>query len=416
MQADLALPPAVPDSFFTSHAVQACFVDTLLLSPDTSALCITWDNGHVGEHLAVHEPGSYIARYFTKDCRYVTDTLNVVFAALPIVDTNSYSCMEAGTGKVKARNRSGDVTDKQFTWKAGDGSIIRTVYGQQSDSIVGLLPGDYTLQISTTYGCDTFVPFAVKPIPTPVAVVDVDTLVCAGEQVQFHNVAPQLFNQWDFGDGYSSQEVAPAHSYKQGGYYAAVLQVTNMEGCSGYDTSLIHVQELLLQLLPSTTTALRGEAVTLSSRAPEPYTVLGWTPARFFADQQAYTQNLHIFKTDTFWVQGQSTITGCTSSASAIIQVEPYVSMPNAFSPNGDGLNDYFRPVIVGKDYLINYLQIFNRWGQLVWSGYGSQAEQGWDGSYKGHPADAGTYFYTIGVTLKMGKQVSAKGDVSLVR
>lgn len=89
--------------------------------------------------------------------------------------------------------------------------------------------------------------------------------------------------------------------------------------------------------------------------------------------------------------------------------------VPNAFSPNNDGRNDKFRilPTCVLNKY---HIQIFSRWGEKVYSSF--TLNDGWDGTYKGKPADVGVYYYLITATpddLSKG-EVFLKGDVTLIR
>ena len=87
--------------------------------------------------------------------------------------------------------------------------------------------------------------------------------------------------------------------------------------------------------------------------------------------------------------------------------------VPNAFSPNGDGKNDIFRPIAIGYRNL-NHFRIFNRWGEKVY--FGQSLDSGWDGYYKGRPAELGVYFWELSYTDRLGKQGIMKGDVTLMR
>ena len=86
--------------------------------------------------------------------------------------------------------------------------------------------------------------------------------------------------------------------------------------------------------------------------------------------------------------------------------------MPNAFTPNGDGFNDIFR--IPPKVFLhLEEFSIFDRWGNKVFST--RNINEGWDGRFKGHLLDAGSYVYFISGTNEKG-DVRAKGTVVLIR
>lgn len=89
--------------------------------------------------------------------------------------------------------------------------------------------------------------------------------------------------------------------------------------------------------------------------------------------------------------------------------------VPNAFTPNNDGINDVFYPSLTGEDcYQSKYmLHIYNRWGQMVFDAY--EATNGWNGTYKGKPAETGVYHYYMQLTSARGVR-TLKGDISLIR
>ncbi len=89
--------------------------------------------------------------------------------------------------------------------------------------------------------------------------------------------------------------------------------------------------------------------------------------------------------------------------------------VPNAFSPNGDGINDRFAPIPHSNSNIHSYrMELFNRWGQSVFSAF--EINMQWDGTYNGTPADAGTYFYYISAECMEGTEFIQKGDVMLIR
>ncbi len=89
------------------------------------------------------------------------------------------------------------------------------------------------------------------------------------------------------------------------------------------------------------------------------------------------------------------------------------IYVPNAFSPNGDGINDLFQ---VYPDYKLKLtrIQIFDRWGEMVYDG--DDALQGWDGSYKGTPQSTGVYIYQIDALWPTGKVAHVRGSLTLIR
>ena len=105
---------------------------------------------------------------------------------------------------------------------------------------------------------------------------------------------------------------------------------------------------------------------------------------------------------------------GCSDTAtkSIVVYDDFLVYVPNSFTPNGDGINDSF--LIYGTGIKITDMQIFNRWGQLIFQTNALGA--GWDGSYKGQPAEPGVYAYKIRVTADNGNIKDLSGHVSLLK
>ncbi len=88
--------------------------------------------------------------------------------------------------------------------------------------------------------------------------------------------------------------------------------------------------------------------------------------------------------------------------------------MPNAFSPNGDGMNDQIFPIQVGDATLLLF-EIFNRWGERVFTGSGDVLK--WDGTHKGKDEELGVYVYLLRFRdNKTNKEFFRKGNITLVR
>jgi gliding motility-associated-like protein len=109
-------------------------------------------------------------------------------------------------------------------------------------------------------------------------------------------------------------------------------------------------------------------------------------------------------------------IHGCTDTVTNCLEVNPVFNLyiPSAFSPNGDGKNDVFRPV---GQYIKNYeMYIFDRWGMELF--HTLDIANGWDGSVKGGStvSQEDTYVYKINVTDSQNKQHSFIGNVTIIK
>ncbi len=97
-------------------------------------------------------------------------------------------------------------------------------------------------------------------------------------------------------------------------------------------------------------------------------------------------------------------------------QVKVFVTnftIPNAFTPNGDGNNDVFRVLIANDLVAVKSFRVYNRWGQNVY--YTNNKFEGWDGTFKGTPCEGGTYFYLLEVSIG-NESYDYKGDINLLR
>lgn len=105
---------------------------------------------------------------------------------------------------------------------------------------------------------------------------------------------------------------------------------------------------------------------------------------------------------------------GCTDTGFVQIDIDYTmpVLIPNAFSPNGDGINDVFR--VAGITYQKGTIAIYNRYGREIFRS--ENINQGWDGTTAGQACDAGTYFYVIELSYPDGNSRTRRGDIMLLR
>ncbi len=112
---------------------------------------------------------------------------------------------------------------------------------------------------------------------------------------------------------------------------------------------------------------------------------------------------------------------GCTVTGQVFLEVEQAVAyyIPNAFSPNEDQINDRFFVSGNSKVQAIKKIEIFNRWGAIVYQDLNlplNDSDRGWDGNFKGQRISSGVYVYMIELILADGTIVLASGDITLVR
>lgn len=194
---------------------------------------------------------------------------------------------------------------------------------------------------------------------------------------------------------------------------------TSIYGCDSLDRTVhISIEDFKLNLTIDPAEPYVGEVIHFRTEANTDYNIESWQPFSQFKEQHFKEQNVVAGLSSTVVVTGKSK-NDCIDSTSITYTVMPLqhdVFIPNAFTPNGDGLNDCFLPrFYMKRAYNISRLQIFDRWGESIYNSTGNGTK--WDGNYlNGSPADMGTYHYLIMVKFVDGKEQVFKGDLILTR
>jgi gliding motility-associated-like protein len=145
-----------------------------------------------------------------------------------------------------------------------------------------------------------------------------------------------------------------------------------------------------------------------------------WEPATNLSCADCWSPVLTALQS-TMYVATVTTASGCQQSDSIRIQVvcdESPFYVANTFTPNGDGLDDWFYPQGVGAAKITRFT-ITNRWGQVVFENNNitpNDPMAGWNGYYKGAPMDSGVFMYLMELICASGEKVILKGDINLVR
>ncbi|MFN0216312.1 MAG: FG-GAP-like repeat-containing protein [Saprospiraceae bacterium] len=183
--------------------------------------------------------------------------------------------------------------------------------------------------------------------------------------------------------------------------------------CDGtLDTFIVQLFPPLNLVILGDTIADEGDQVPLLASGAENYQ---WQPGESLSCDNCPNPVFTADSTTLFIVTGQDS-TGCTVTDSLRIVVnEIKFSVPNAFTPNGDGSNDLFRPVFKGAIFVQYHLRIFTRWGDMVFES--KSPAEAWNGKLVGSDAlPSDVYVYVIDYQLTNGQAGQEKGDVTLLR
>ncbi len=146
------------------------------------------------------------------------------------------------------------------------------------------------------------------------------------------------------------------------------------------------------------------------------FTTVIWSPNEAISCIECVNPIVSPSQTTWYYVQAIDA-NGCQSIDSILVSVQSLcdldIEIPNAFTPNNDGINDFFRIVNLSPNLSNVQIDIFSRWGQKVFSGKGNS---GWDGKYKGKELPADAYVYLIVLDCEADEKKMLKGDVILLR
>jgi gliding motility-associated-like protein len=141
-----------------------------------------------------------------------------------------------------------------------------------------------------------------------------------------------------------------------------------------------------------------------------------WSPTTFLKNQvdSIKRKPIVVLSDDQLFVVKITNMIGCSENDSVFVKVfpGPGYNSPNAFTPNGDGVNDIFRVIPAGIDNTI-WFKIFNRFGDLVFQS--SRWLRGWDGTKNGVKQPPGTYVWMVKGFDVNGKVIQSKGTVILL-
>ncbi|MDB9883436.1 PKD domain-containing protein, partial [Bacteroidia bacterium] len=262
---------------------------------------------------------------------------------------------------------------------------------------------DYTIQltIESDQGCFDSLTKAVTIYPMPVAQFTTDD-VCLGKLTSFENLSNFEFgtmsSYWSFGDGNTSNEESPFHKYSSADSFDVTLIVSTEKDC----TDTIEYKKIAV-IHPVPTAAFdykkikswKKETQYLFSDSSIGADFLRWKIDGFsesneddfqFIFQDSGTREVTLIAINEF---------SCSDTTSQTISVFPDLIyyIPNAITPNGDGLNDVFNVVGLGYADMYN-LKIYNRWGELLFES--NKISEGWDGRFMGDIVQNGVYIYLV--------------------
>ncbi len=275
--------------------------------------------------------------------------------------------------------------------------------GSTSDSIAILNPKsneNYSCTIIAGPDCEIEIPVTI-PFPIPDANFS-NTSFC-GKEIQFNDesvCSSQATYLWNFGDGSSATSHNPNHTYPTFGAFNATLVVTDTNNCLSTITkniSTFTIPEAEIQIIPECANRLSLFQSNISSLSTSPYTFAWFIDGIHISSESSTSYSFPY--AGSYQIEFQiKDKNECIDTVHTTIEIEaypdciPYQSnyyIPNSFTPNEDGKNDFFE--IISADQSETYtIEVLNRFGQSIFKG------ESWDGKYLNQRCQAGVYCYKI--------------------
>jgi gliding motility-associated-like protein len=434
--------PMVRAAFSSTGTSSCANLDVLFSNQSENAVSYFWLFGDgTGSPLATPQhrytnTGSYSVKLIAYDAYGCSDTLEKG-NSITVHDVPSanymYSPPEAAlpNSNIQFTNLSTipAATPLTYQWTFGDPATLPNFSSLRDPSHTFSDSGTYEvmLVVNSIHNCyDTIVKdVRINPHPpVPDFTYDPDS-GCAPLTVSFTNTS-QFADEfyWDFGDATTSTDRDPVHTYTFPSKYNVYLRAKGPGGTRDISKSqIIEVFGLpranffaspLNLVLPNSTVSLTD----ISTDAVKWKWKISLNGSEYFTDT---AQN----STYTFPSEGKFDLEltvqnqhGCESTLkrpefiNVIRGGKHYIG--NAFTPNGDGINDRFRPYLEGVISEGFLFQIYNRWGQLMFQT--NDVNGSWDGMFNGQPATIDTYIWKIEGFYTGYIRFSEDGNVTLIR
>ncbi len=309
-----------------------------------------------------------------------------------------------------------------YSWNFGDTHTSSSSNPSNTYTLAGI--DTVTLIAYGANGCNDTIQKIISVINAPVVTSGffADTIIgCNPLKVTFTNTGANGTNyHWLFGDNDTSSTKNPIHTYTDSGKFTVTLVTTNDTSVCGLITDTtritqyIDIQDSVFISSHFTVNPSAGcSPLTVTFLNPNPYNCAYlWNFGNGFTDTAKNPISMTYLSGNYHVSLTAASNARCASKPSFnaidLIVDSCYIFIPNIFSPNKDGYNDLF--TIQAPALKQMTVQIFNRWGQIIYSWSGN--EGGWDG----YGAAEGTYFFTItGIDIN-DKAYSNKGFITLIR
>jgi gliding motility-associated-like protein len=409
--------PALGNDTAVNICLGSSFNLTTVFSTGTNSASWTKAGAAVANPAAVNTAGAYqlitINSHGCLDTAVVTIDVKTIPALL--INNPATVCLPLKTDLTAAAVTAGSSAGIVFTyWQDADATIA---YNDPTNAE----PGVYFIKGTSAFGCYAIKPATATAFQLPVVSAGTDIGICDKDSVArltatVNNSTAPVTYQWEpvSSGGIDNPNAASTIVKPTAAPQQYIVTVTDGYGCNYRisDTVMVTKQPPVPAFAGNDTIAVAGQPHQLFATGGIDYT---WSPAGLLNNPFIQNPQANIVTDSVLFTVIVEDEVGCKGYDSVKIKSYNGITyyVPNAFSPNGDGVNDVFRPIPVGI-VSTEFFRIFNRYGQVVFET--TQWMKGWDGIYKGIPQLPGNFVWVLKGKGRNGLVIEMKGNVVLVR
>jgi hypothetical protein len=428
--------PVTVDSTNTDITNVTCFGDengavTIIPAGGNGApYAYAWQQGGTNATVTDLIAGSYVVTITDNNsCTgvYTAVVAQPTLVQISIDNVNSLpiSCYGEDDGTLAVTATGGNIappgnTQYTYLWSDGTNTIGST------NPLPMLASGDYAVTVTDYLGCTGNTTITLFDPPAVQGTFDLgEPLKCFGDEttITVSNISGGAGEPYTYTIDFGVPLPPSFTSSINGGEHN--ITFLDKKGCEFTETININEPaEIIVSFTPASIEIELGDSLRLNPNiSGAVVNTFEWTPAEFFESVDTLNPLLYTFESGIVMLT-VADANGCTGKGSLEVIVDPNrnVYIPNAFSPdNRLGTNDYFIPGVGVGVEKINYMRVYDRWGELLYernSFLPSDLEltSGWDGRFDGKLVEPGVYIYAIEVVFLDKKVLLYRGDVTVVR
>ncbi|MEM8526793.1 MAG: gliding motility-associated C-terminal domain-containing protein [Bacteroidota bacterium] len=418
-----ALIPVLDNKFISCFGVNDGGATATALG-GTPGYRFLWSNNTTGEEISDLAPGSYMLTVIDANECTAETTLNLIEPDSLVVSiedaTSTVTCAGDEDGFIELGIEGGNgLGGSPFNWSDG-------VAGERDTTATDLGPGTYFVTVTDQNGCMDSISYTIgEPTPILAIIPTPDEPLCFGFQtsISVSDASGGAGGPYSFSVN-NLNTVTLANSIPVFGGQEHLISVFDVRGCS-FDTTIFVNQPPPVEVnLPAEIEVQLGDSIRLRpdvfSVVPIDTSMILWTPDEFLSitnelnpivkplDSRNYTLTL-------------ADLNGCTGEASVLIDVNKRrnVYIPNVIAPNSVQNSQFqvFTGLGVRK---MNFMRIYDRWGELVYELGESDTSIGgigsWNGTLNGKPLPSGVYVYIVEMEFIDEAKLLYRGDVTVIR